>query len=141
MLTGLHKFSVTNPHEKYQTAYYVGLRCYYLNVNQKKTRSGFANLDLTLIPIWVPCKPKSVHSRPVLPHLTSSLDPNRADPGSTRGMGTRPEIGHLVVFGRQHLLPKGLRYPTGKPVLIWSGWHSFTWMHNGHSLGAVVKLG
>ena len=30
MLTVLHKFSVTNPHEKYQTAYSISLRCYYL---------------------------------------------------------------------------------------------------------------
>ena len=29
LLTGLHKFLVTNPEEKYQTAYSVGLRCYY----------------------------------------------------------------------------------------------------------------
>ena len=29
-LTGLYKFSVTNPHDKYQATYYVSLRCYYL---------------------------------------------------------------------------------------------------------------
>ena len=31
LLIGLHKFSVTNPRLKYQTAYYVRFRCYYLN--------------------------------------------------------------------------------------------------------------
>ena len=30
LLTGMHKFSVTNPQEKYQTTFSIRFRCYYL---------------------------------------------------------------------------------------------------------------